>query len=56
MQLFNESQARSLRLLEADLVIFSAKSRLREKIFFFTQWQKCEQYTTDFNRFVVFFT
>lgn len=56
MQIFNESQARSLRLLAADLVIFSAKSSLSAKIFFFTQRQKCEQYATDFNKFVVFFT
>jgi hypothetical protein len=43
MQIFNESQARSLRLLAADLVIFSAKSSLREKIFSFTNVNEYEQ-------------
>lgn len=56
MQIFNESQAESLRVLEAKLAFLSANSSLKAKIFFFTQRQKCEQYITDFNKFVVFFT
>lgn len=56
MQIFNETQARSLRLLRAKLAFFSVNSGLKAKIFFFTCSRKCEQSISEFDKFVVFFT